>query len=67
MISLKHHKPLSKFQLRIGTKIELEHTRSNRVARRIASQHLVEFPDYYTRLVKMESAAKRYWKKRGTK
>ena len=28
---------------------------------KIARAHLNEFPDYYTRLAKMEAEAKRYW------
>ena len=40
----------SKRELAIGTRIEMEHTRSKRVARRIAREHLAERPDYYTRM-----------------
>ena len=47
----------NKAQLKIGTKIELEHTTSKQIARRIAKHHLAEIPDYYTRLVKLERAA----------
>jgi energy-coupling factor transporter ATP-binding protein EcfA2 len=46
-------------QLAIGERVELEHTKDPAVARRIAEDHLREIPDYYTRLVKMESKAKR--------
>jgi hypothetical protein len=46
-------------QLAIGTEVELEHTRSRAVARKIALDHLHELPDYYTRLIKMEERAKR--------
>jgi hypothetical protein len=41
-------------QLEIGTRVEMEHTRDPRIARRIALDHLAELPDYYTRLAKME-------------
>ncbi len=41
-------------QLNIGTKVELEHTRSKALAKRIAKQHLNEHKDYYTFLVEME-------------
>ena len=41
-------------QLRKGIKHELEHTRNLKEARRIALDHLVEFPDYYDRLDKIE-------------
>lgn len=44
-------------QLRKGTKIEYEHTKSELVAKLIAKDHLAEIPDYYTRLAKMEKAA----------
>ena len=29
---------------------------------KIALAHLLEYPDYYTRLKKMEDAAEKYWK-----
>lgn len=54
-------------QLAAGTKIELEHTRSRRIARKIAMDHLREFPDYYTRLRKMERQTKAYWRTKGSK
>jgi hypothetical protein len=41
-------------QLRKGIKHEFEHTTSKVEARRIALDHLVEFPDYYDRLEKIE-------------
>ena len=41
-------------QLKKGIKHELEHTESVAEARRIALDHLVEFPDYYDRLDKIE-------------
>jgi hypothetical protein len=44
----------NKKQLKIGTDIELEHTNSRRVAKRIAMDHLTEHPDYYKELKKME-------------
>jgi hypothetical protein len=37
-------------QLRVGIKIEREHTRSNAVAKEIAMDHLAEDPRYYTKL-----------------
>lgn len=36
-------------QLKIGTKVEMEHTRNPDVARRIAMDHLGENPYYYKR------------------
>jgi hypothetical protein len=32
---------------------------------KIAWAHLKEFPDYYTRLKKLEKAAGEYWKRKG--
>lgn len=34
---------------------------------KIAWAHLKEFPDYYTRLEKMENEAEQYWKKQNLK
>lgn len=48
-------------ELRIGTKVEMEHVNSKTLAKEIAMDHLVEFPDYYTRLKKMEEEAKKKW------
>jgi hypothetical protein len=61
MIKLKHASvPDSKFnksQLKMGVSTEMEHTTSRKVAKGIAKAHLVEIPDYYTRLRKMEKQA----------
>jgi len=58
-------------QFRAGLGVELEHGTANETANvtnddplttgRIALAHLIEFPDYYTRLAKMEAAAKIFW------
>ena len=50
---------LNKFelnQLKIGKKIEMEHTKSPKFAERIALDHIYEFKGkpYYTKLVNME-------------
>jgi hypothetical protein len=50
-------------QLDMGVPIEHEHTRDKDLATDIALQHLDEIPDYYTRLKKMESDAKKNHKK----
>jgi hypothetical protein len=53
-------KPLTKYdlsQLLMGIKVELEHTSDRMLALEIATDHLEEFPDYYTRLKKMEEEA----------
>jgi len=44
-------------QLKMGTKIEMEHTDDKLLAEKIAKDHLDEIPDYYTRLIKMEKEA----------
>jgi hypothetical protein len=41
-------------ELKMGIEVEMEHTRCPLLAKRIAIDHLAEFPDYYTRLAKME-------------
>ena len=43
-------------QLKMGIKVEMEHTTSKAVAEKIARDHLREFPGkpYYTELLKME-------------
>ena len=54
--------PDSKFdkkQLKIGTKIEMEHTKDELVAKKIAKDHLMEFQNYYKELKKMENKLKR--------
>ena len=61
--------PLEEF--RRGLRVELEHgahdaqtnvTNDDAVTTaRIALAHLKEFPDYYTRLAKMEAEAETYW------
>ncbi|MGL4610417.1 MAG: DUF5661 family protein [Trueperaceae bacterium] len=58
-------------QFRKGMDVELEHGRENPatdvthddaiLTGKIALAHLNEFPDYYTRLEKMEAEAKQFW------
>ena len=62
-------------ELRAGMGVELEHglhdAHTNvtdddpHITAKIARAHLNEFPDYYTRLQRMEREAKRYWTERG--
>ena len=64
--------PIDEF--RMGLSVELEHgahdpetdvTKDDLlVTGKIALAHLKEFPDYYTRLAKMEVEAEDYWSKR---
>lgn len=52
--------PITKYdleQLIMGIKVELEHTKDKMTALEIATDHLEEIPDYYTRLLKMEEEA----------
>lgn len=39
-------------QLKMGIKVEHEHTNDSSVAEQIALDHLAENPEYYTRLLK---------------
>jgi hypothetical protein len=41
-------------QVKMGTKIEGEHTKNSTIANKIARQHVGERPDYYSKLKKME-------------
>lgn len=45
-------------QIKMGVEVEKEHTDNPLVAVEIATDHLEEIPDYYTRLAKMENDAK---------
>jgi hypothetical protein len=64
-IAKKHRMDVSDIQrqLDMGEPIEHEHTKDHKLAMDIALQHLDEFPDYYTRLKKMEASAKKEHKK----
>ena len=46
-------------ELLMGIKVEQEHTTSKMRALEIATDHLEEFGDYYTRLLKMEEEAEK--------
>lgn len=60
MIKITKKCNISKRELKIGTKIEMEHTKSKNVAKRIASQHICEFPQYYSKgLIPMERRLRR--------
>lgn len=49
---------LIKKQIAMGIIIEREHTNDDAKAKEIAMDHLAEFPDYYTRLKKMEEGSR---------
>jgi hypothetical protein len=67
--------PFDVEQFRAGMDVELEHGSRDPatdvtggdpvVTGKIALAHLNEFPDYYTRLAKMESEAEAYWEAHG--
>jgi uncharacterized protein DUF5661 len=66
--------PFDVEQFRMGMDVELEHglqdpatnvTGDDAVTTgKIALAHLNEFPDYYTRLERMETEAEKYWSER---
>lgn len=51
-------------EMKMGIGVEYEHTTQKELATKIAADHLEEFPDYYTRLDKMEKEAENYWKEK---
>jgi hypothetical protein len=63
-------------QFRAGLGVELEHGTVNQTSNvtndnplmtgKIALAHLTEFPDYYTRLAKMEAEAESFWDSKKT-
>jgi hypothetical protein len=69
--------PFDVEQFRMGLEVELEHGRRDPATNvtnddeittgKIALAHLKEFPDYYTRLAKMEVDAERYWSNRAAR
>jgi len=48
-------------EISMGIKIEMEHVNSKKLSKEITMDHLVEIPDYYTRLKKMEKEASKKW------
>jgi hypothetical protein len=63
-LSEGHHiNEYDKKQIEMGIKVEMEHTKYPKVALQIALDHLEEYPDYYTRLARMEKTAEKYWTK----
>lgn len=67
--------PFDVEQFRAGIDVELEHGRHDPATDvtgddplttgKIALAHLNEFPDYYTRLAKMEAEAEAFWEQQG--
>jgi len=56
-----------KKEFEMGLKVEREHTTDPEKAREIAMDHLVELPDYYTRLAKMEKKGEKVLDKKEPK
>jgi Protein of unknown function (DUF5661) len=66
--------PFELEEFRVGLAVELEHGRHDQrtnvtdddllLTGKIAWAHLNEFPDYYSRLSRMESEAEEYWSSR---
>ena len=64
-------------QFRAGLAVELEHGTATQMTNvtdddplmtgKIALAHLAEFPDYYTRLARMEEEAKSFWNSKALK
>jgi hypothetical protein len=44
---------VDKDELAMGLKVEMEHTKSKKIAKEIALDHLAEDPKYYTKLKKI--------------
>ena len=50
MKSMPNINTMNKFQIKLGTLVEFEHTTNKKEALVIAAQHIEEDPDYYTKL-----------------
>lgn len=67
-------KAVSPEEYRYGMNIEIEHGKQNKLTNvtnndllitgKIALAHILEYPDYYVRLKKMETDAEKYWSKK---
>jgi len=55
-LAKKHNVPLEQLQSQLdkGTKVEMEHTKDEHLAKKIAMDHIFEVPDYYDKLEKVE-------------
>lgn len=53
-----HDSEYNSNELKMGIKVELEHTDSKIISKEIAKDHLAECSDYYTRLERMEEECK---------
>ena len=66
VVSLETFKYALKVELEHGTLRRVTNVTNNNLLKtgKIALAHLLEFPDYYQRLHRMEEQAKKYWKGR---
>lgn len=64
-ISKKFDVPIKALEkeFEMGLKVEMEHVNEKKLSGEIVLDHLMEIPDYYTRLAKMEKEADKYWSK----
>lgn len=55
-LAKKHSLPVDiiEKEIKMGIEVEREHTTDNNIARKIAMDHIFEFPNYYQELKKME-------------
>lgn len=65
LIGIYEDKKFDKNQLKIGTKIEMEHTEDKGLAEKIAKHHLREHPKYYDFLIEAEKKMERDLKVKG--
>lgn len=56
---------MPKSQIRMGNKVEMEHTKNPATAHQIAIDHIEEDPHYYTKLKKVEGEKKAYFAEAG--
>jgi hypothetical protein len=64
MIRIKGHR-VKRRELKLGIPVEMEHTTSRKRAEHIARQHLIEFPNYYSKgLIPMERRLKRIMRRK---
>ena len=55
----KKNSDFSKRQMKMGAKVEMEHTTNPKIAQEISRDHLSEFANYYTELAKAEKRMKK--------
>ncbi|NTU69816.1 hypothetical protein HGB13_03295 [bacterium] len=53
-----------KKELKVGTRMEMEHTKNRKKAKKIAKDHLKEFPNYYNNKTGLPAMERRLKKKK---